>query len=300
MCRTDQVQIEWWRRYRRLIIVSCALLGAFFVGATIEVAAQGIGITSPTEGQRVYGTIPVRGIVDAPDFAAWQMDVLVNGDAHTPAQLAKSQKRVSQDSVLVRLDTLTLTDGPQTLRLRVIKTNGQYDEYFVRFVVDNANVPPTPSKPVANQPASVNRIEYPPDGAVISGTVIISGTADSPDFLSWKLDILFDGKPERALTIAAARSRHLNDAPMTQLNTTLFADGEHVLRLRVSKKDGTFTESSSRLVIANKNSAAVDSESHCAEGDSPILPVLAHNSLLSFFQNYFRYFPASCADSETG
>lgn len=250
------------------------LLGsALFVLSLTHVTAEGNGISSPTNGERVFGTIAIRGIADTPNFLAWQLDVLLNGDEQAVASITRSKKQISKEDLLARLDTTTLPDGPHQLRLRVINIDGQYDEFFVSIIVNNADVTPTteanssvprPTRVVRPTPTTLNQITAPSDGATVQGTILITGFADSPDFLSWKLDLLFDRKQDKSVTIAAERTRSPTGDFSTQLDTTQLPDGTHLLRLRVSKQDDTFTESTSSLTIANPKPNVVSQPTVCS------------------------------------
>jgi len=69
-------------------------------------------------------------------------------------------------------------------------------------------------------PKELNNISSPRNGALVSGTIPIFGTVDSPDFVSWKLDLLPGGKSDQSLTIGAGKTRIPTDDILTQLDTT--------------------------------------------------------------------------------
>ncbi len=285
----------------------CALFLALALCVTASnVHAAGNGISAPTNQSRVYGIVAIRGVADAPDFAAWQLDILLGGDENAPVMISRRKTSASVDDVLAKLDTRTVPDGQHRLRLRVIKTNGQYDEFFVTFTIDNTSAPPAPPpKGSANAPAGkstkvaailptpLNQILSPADNASVSGLVLISGIADSPDFQSWKLDLLFDGKEDQVLTIAAGRARVPTEDNMTQLDTTLLPNGSHILRLRVSTNAGTFTESTRRLVIQNqvpeKPAAPL-----CPQNRLEALPPVSQAIIMSLFKAYVSHIKSPC------
>lgn len=276
-----------------------ALLGGTLLALSINAAmAAGNGISSPKNGERVYGTIAVKGIADAPDFLRWNLDALLYGDAQAVAPIARGQKRMPKEDILTRLDTTTLPDGTHWLRLRVIRINGQYEEFVVSILVNNTDVPtptvrairptaPRPTRETKPTSAALNQIVAPPDGATVHGIIFITGAADSPNFLSWKLDLLFDRQEEKSLTIAAARARNVTVDVLTRLDTTLLPDGTHLLRLRVSNNDDTFTETTSALTIANPKPKNARQLPVCATNTFEALPFPAPVFVRDWVQQYY-------------
>ena len=59
------------------------------------------------------------GLPTVPDFAGWQLDILLGGDENAPVMLSRSKKPVVVDDVFAKVDTKTFPDGQHRLRLRV-------------------------------------------------------------------------------------------------------------------------------------------------------------------------------------
>ena len=103
--------------------------------ATDENAANGfIGIP---DGATVSGTVEVRAIADDPDFLKWQLDVLPFQNADQAIFLAVGEEPATSPTVIVTIDTTTFPNGEHDLRLRVVRSDSNYDEYFVTINIDN-------------------------------------------------------------------------------------------------------------------------------------------------------------------
>ena len=116
--------------------------------------AQGSGINFPPETEVLRGVTEVRGTTTHPDF--WKYEV-----AAAPAgtqnwfNIAVSETAVA-NGVLGLWDTRSVSDGTYSIRLRIVKRDGNYDEYFVvRTQVANTgpvDPPPPPAAPPAPPP----------------------------------------------------------------------------------------------------------------------------------------------------
>ncbi|HZQ07177.1 MAG TPA: hypothetical protein VFD70_11400 [Anaerolineae bacterium] len=281
---------------RTALGIALGALLALLIG--YSAGASGNGISSPTANEQVYGNLAVRGVADAPDFLAWQLDILPGGNPEAAFQIAKSKTKNTRDDVLTRFDTTTLPDGAYSLRLRVIHINGQYDEFFVPFLINNTNPPPTPTKvslripkPTVAPPNETNTISSPSNGSHVSGTIRIIGAVDSPDFVSWKLDLLPSGQEDRSITIGAGRTPIPTADVLTELDTSLLPNGLISLRLRVAKENGTFTESVSSLTIDNPNDSIAKPTTDCSPTLRWMLPqmeILFHSWLDAFVLSWAK------------
>jgi uncharacterized surface protein with fasciclin (FAS1) repeats len=98
------------------------------------------GITSPKDGATVRGTVDLTGYASSPDFWKWQLDVLPGGSADAAIFLALGE---TQGAFKVPADTTAFPNGEHALRLRVVRTDGNYNEYINKFTI--ANGAPKPS-----------------------------------------------------------------------------------------------------------------------------------------------------------
>ena len=97
-------------------------------------AAEANGITSPANGATVSGVVDVKGYASDPAFAKWQLDVLPGGDANAAIFLAVGEK---PGEFSYTMDTKAFPNGEHALRLRVVRTDSNYEEYINKFTIAN-------------------------------------------------------------------------------------------------------------------------------------------------------------------
>ncbi len=112
------------------------------------VFAQSSGISYPPETEVVRGVIEIRGT--AADAAFWKYELAAAPfGTQNWFNIAVSETPVT-NGVLGVWNTGTVQDGTYTLRLRVVKRDGNYDEYSTqRVLVGNALPSPTPTADVS-------------------------------------------------------------------------------------------------------------------------------------------------------
>jgi peptidoglycan/xylan/chitin deacetylase (PgdA/CDA1 family) len=81
------------------------------------------------------------------DFAKWQLDLLPAGDADRAVFLAVGETASAAASALASFDSARYADGAYTLRLRVVRRDGNYDEHFSPITIGNTagNSAPAPA-----------------------------------------------------------------------------------------------------------------------------------------------------------
>jgi penicillin-binding protein 1C len=90
---------------------------------------------SPAAGATVAGVIPIVGIADHPAFVKWQLDLMIFGGQET--FLAVGDWRAPQPTQLFTWDTALYPNGDHLLRLRVVRSDYNYDEYFAPVTISN-------------------------------------------------------------------------------------------------------------------------------------------------------------------
>jgi hypothetical protein len=93
------------------------------------------GIYSPAGGMPVAGTVAIQAAANLPDFWKWQLDVLVGGQS--ASFIAVGEQPVPAPVPLVAWNTANYPNGEHVLRLRVVHSDGNYDEYFSRVTIAN-------------------------------------------------------------------------------------------------------------------------------------------------------------------
>jgi tetratricopeptide (TPR) repeat protein len=102
----------------------------------MEANAQS-GIVAPLANATVNGLIAVRGIANDPNFQKWQLDLLLNQDPNDATFLEVGRLVAPKVKKFVELDTTKFPNGTHTLRLRVVRTDFNYDEYTVVITIAN-------------------------------------------------------------------------------------------------------------------------------------------------------------------
>ena len=134
---------------KRTTILS-ALVGTMLVMLAVQVAsAQPTGqITSPRDRASVRGLVPIEGRATHPQFQKYEIHYGPEpnpGNQWTPIAGSPFTVPVVQGR-LGLWDTTIIPDGVYSLRLRVVRLDGNYDEYIVRgILVSNTRPTETPT-----------------------------------------------------------------------------------------------------------------------------------------------------------
>lgn len=130
---------------RKLLQVWFAVLFGLVLATGITARAQaalsaGSGILSPASESVIQGEVAVEGIAHHPGFRKWQLDLLLHGE--DPTFVAVGETMQPESGALATLDSTRYPNGKHVLRLRVVYTGLNYDEYFTPISIENANTPP--------------------------------------------------------------------------------------------------------------------------------------------------------------
>jgi peptidoglycan-N-acetylglucosamine deacetylase len=110
------------------------------VPAATRLSGNGLILSSTTLG----GSVPVRGIAKHEDFRKWQVDLLLNGFPEQATHLESGEEAVTSEAELFVFDTVHFPNGKHTLRLRVVHSDLNYDEYMLPVVIDQSAAAPAP------------------------------------------------------------------------------------------------------------------------------------------------------------
>lgn len=134
--------LGWW-----LLAVVGLLLTALWVGIETAAAQAQNGISSPREGDTIAGIVLVEGTATDPAFLRYEVAFNRGGDWIV---FADGSRPVQQGTLAVWDTTVgypgapVFPDGTYQLRLRVVRQDYNYDEYFVRnIVLANESATPT-------------------------------------------------------------------------------------------------------------------------------------------------------------
>lgn len=236
--------------------------------------AQAARAQSPANGLRVdgvnlnaaQGVVPVYGVADHPTFRKWQLDLLLRGtDA---VFVALGEERVSAPSLLVALDTSLYPDGPHQLRLRVVHSNLNYDEYTLPLTITNngrsagSTQSASALSSVTGPAASPEKADEAPQPPVRSGpnglalavrgdVVHVRGVAEHPAFRKWQLDLLLDGDEKRTVFLAVGEERVPAEAELATFAAEDYPPGAHQVRLRVVHTNLNYDEYTRPLTVGS-------------------------------------------------
>jgi hypothetical protein len=157
-----------------LIVIALALAGLCTVvwgDALAAPPAQGdlAVITSPQNNAIVRGRVPIQGSATHPQFQFYKVEFArepVVSDENFGIVGAIHQEQVV-DGQLEIWDTTQIPDGSYTLRLRVVKTDGNYNEdSVVQVVVANAQPTETPT-PAESPTPTITPTPLPPTPTIV-------------------------------------------------------------------------------------------------------------------------------------
>jgi hypothetical protein len=111
-----------------------------------------------------------------------------------------------------------------------------------------------------DQDQDISVITNPPNNAVVSGVMQLTGSADSPTFQFYVVDVA----PEPLTgdqwgTVGATHDTPVINGILETWDTTTVPDGSYTLRLRVVKVDGNYSEFfTQQIVVANTQPIPTD------------------------------------------
>jgi hypothetical protein len=176
----------------RKTVASCLfllLLGGFLV--TLIEAAPGRSpqeqepqavITSPRDRAVVRDKVSIQGTATHPEF--WKYEIAYGPEPNPGDQwvlIGMVHETQVVDNVLETWDTTLLPDGNYSLRLRVVRRDGNYDEYFVREVaVANTLPTDTPSPPAVTPTPTDTPTPLPPTPTIVIELPVLPSPTPQP------------------------------------------------------------------------------------------------------------------------
>jgi hypothetical protein len=147
--------------------------------------AQGLAqIASPRDRAEVRGLVPIEGSATHPQFQKYEVHYASEptpGDQWTPVGNSPFSVPVVQGR-LALWDTTVIPDGLYSLRLRVVRLDGNYDEYFVRGIqVVNTRPMATPTPAATATRAGPTAVPTATPTVVIAVPTVLSPTPQPTD-----------------------------------------------------------------------------------------------------------------------
>jgi hypothetical protein len=146
-----------------------ALLSLFLLASpSYRVLAQQSGITEPKPGSTVAGVVQIKGTAVHPQFQRYELyfspEPVTNsswvfiGEAHrTPVV----------NGVLGAWDSRSVPDGRYSLRLRVVRRDGNYDEFFSRHLLVSNTRPTATYTPEVTETPTRTPTPLPPTPTIV-------------------------------------------------------------------------------------------------------------------------------------
>ncbi len=225
------------------------------------------GFITPVDGAAVHGLVSLHGSATDAHFSRYEVYAAPSGSERWSYVGGQSQALIEEE--LWRWDTTGWPDGQYDLRLRVVRADSNYNEYFVHnLAVRNGPRPGATATPTATPRAvsavgplptpSLARsgISAPQAGATVSGPITIKGTATDPAFLRYELYVRPAGDAHPWWFLSATYDQ-VHEAALGVWDTALLADGRYDLRLRVVRRDSNYSEYfADNLLVRNGQTTA--------------------------------------------
>ena len=134
-------------RSARFLLVCCLLLAVWPLLAARPVQQETRAvIDEPRPNATVRGLVTVRGSADIGNFQFYKVEWGRGADPDEWHLIGSTYPTPVRDGVLVQWDTTTLPDGVYSLRLHVVKMDGNFAEYIVpQIIVTNKRPTETPT-----------------------------------------------------------------------------------------------------------------------------------------------------------
>ncbi len=102
-----------------------------------EASADNSGILYPQQNATTSGIIDIQGRASHPSFRKWQIDLVLDSDPNSATFIAVGDNPADAPEMFATLDTSLYPDGDYQLRLRVVHSNLNYNEYFTPIQIRN-------------------------------------------------------------------------------------------------------------------------------------------------------------------
>ncbi|MGC8836975.1 MAG: hypothetical protein ACP5UM_01045 [Anaerolineae bacterium] len=126
-------------------------------------------ITSPKDNAILRGRVVITGSADDPNFWKYEVHYAREPVAENWVLIGTVHEQPVLNGVLETWDTTLVPDGAYSLRLRVVRRDGNYDEWYVRGLsVANAQPTETPTPVVEATPTpTITPTPLPPTPTVV-------------------------------------------------------------------------------------------------------------------------------------
>jgi len=155
------------KRSARFLLVCYLLLGMLPLVAARSLRQGGQAIISdPPQNATVRGLVLITGSATIDNFQFYKVEYGRGADPSDWHLIGSTIATPVVSGVLTQWDTTALPDGVYSLRLQVVRTDGNYQEYFVRQIVV-ANKRPTET-PTSTPAPEATRGPQPTSGPTLT------------------------------------------------------------------------------------------------------------------------------------
>lgn len=195
-------------------------------------------ITTPAEGATVNEIVTLQGMATSPDFAYYQIFYAPGHSASESLNFLLQESQPVQNSELGRFDSTVVPDGPYTLSLRVVDQSSNYAECLVHIVVEqpvSTIINPSPARCLEKGAV----ITTPAEGATISGTVTLRGTATDPAFAYYHVHYV-PSEANQEWVFLFGEGQPVQNGELGRFDSTFIPNGPATLSLRVVDQTGNY------------------------------------------------------------
>ncbi len=119
------------RPWFRTILFTLVIVALAF---PVMAGAQESGLISPAEGATLSGTVDVTAVFPGSPYVRWDLFILPGGNDSGKIWVASG---TDAGEATLSLDTTKYPNGEHAFSLRLVKSDGNYDEQIVPFTIDN-------------------------------------------------------------------------------------------------------------------------------------------------------------------
>jgi membrane peptidoglycan carboxypeptidase len=204
-----------------------------------------VSVTSPVAAQTVFGQLQIRGRADAPDFERFVVEWGRGSSPDVWVRLRSSDRPVG-GGVLANWDTASVPNGAYTVRVVVNDAKLGRLRFAVPVTVNNGE---------AGAPADLapwGQITRPASGSVVSGNVIVVGSALSGELLDARLEVGAGLSPASWTEVGRIAQPQVSTT-LGSWDSTSVEDGTYTLRLTVRDRQLGLAEITTVLTVRNEN-----------------------------------------------
>jgi hypothetical protein len=182
-----------------LVLLTVELAGGQWVGAQVP------GIISPRDNAVVAGSVAILGTATHPEF--WKYELYFSPMARQEwVFVGQVHEKAVVNGQLEIWHTQTVPDGAYQLRLRVVRRDGNYDEYFVRNISVSNTTPTVTPTLEATPTRAFTPTPMPPTPTIVVEqpqlpTATPKPTADQPTVPETKVEPTAVNSPPSALSM---------------------------------------------------------------------------------------------------